>query len=245
MLLGKLSAIWYYGVGKLQVYKELQKNLEYLDKRLGISVSFDVLVREIKVGGKDAALVFLDGLVKDKETQTLMAHLLSVERGGLQPNIVKKLMEEQLPFFDVSVLDDLEEAINSILSGPLALLVDGMDSVIILDVRQYPTRGIEEPDLERVTRGARDGFVETGLLNVNLIRRRLRDPGLRFEAIAIGRRSKTDVFLGYIDDIADPGLVAEVRKRLENVEASALPMGTKNLEEYITGMKFGLQSVPM
>lgn len=238
MLLGKLSAIWSYGVGKLQVYKELQKNLEYLDKRLGISVSFDVLVREIKVGGKDAALVFLDGLVKDKETQTLMAHLLSVERGGLQPNIVKKLMEEQLPFFDVSVLDDLEEAINSILSGPLALLVDGMDSVIILDVRQYPTRGIEEPDLERVTRGARDGFVETGLLNVNLIRRRLRDPGLRFEAIAIGRRSKTDVFLGYIDDIADPGLVAEVRKRLENVEASALPMGTKNLEEYITGMKF-------
>lgn len=225
-------------MGKLQVYKELKKNLEYLDKRLGVSVSFDVLVREIKVGGKDAALVFLDGLVKDKETQAIMTHLLSVERGALQPNTVEKLMKEQLPYFDVSVLDDLDEAITLVLSGPLALLVDGMDSVVILDVRQYPVRSIDEPDLERVTRGARDGFGETGLQNVNLIRRRLRDPGLRFEAMAIGKRSKTDVFLGYIDDIADPSLVAELRKRLQSVDASALPMGSKNLEEYVTGTKF-------
>ncbi len=224
-------------MGDLQVHKELDKNLEYLNKRLGIDVSFDVLVREIKVGGKDAALVFLDGLIKDKETQTLMIHLLSIERGDINPNTVKKLMEEQLPYFEVSVLGSLEEVIESVLSGPLALLVNGMDKAVILDVRQYPVRGIQEPDLERVTRGARDGFVETGLLNVNLIRRRLRDPGLRFEAMQLGKRSKTDVFVGYINDIADPALVAELKRRLEVVNASALPMGTKNLEEYIFGTK--------
>ena len=221
----------------MEVHKELSKNLEYLNERLGIDVSFDVLVREIKVAGKDAALVFLDGLIKDKETQALMSHLLSIERGSLAPNIVKKLMEQQLPYFDVSVVGDLEEAIEAILSGPLILLIDGMDKAVVLDVRQYPTRSIDEPDLERVTRGARDGFVETGLQNVNLIRRRLRDPGLRFEAMKIGRRSATDVFIGYVDDIADPDMVAELKKRLTAIETSALPMGTKNLEEYLFGTK--------
>ena len=49
-----------------------------------------------------------------------------------------------------------------------------------IDVRTYPVRSISEPDTERITRGARDGFVETLLFNTNLIRRRVRSPKLTF-----------------------------------------------------------------
>ena len=49
-----------------------------------------------------------------------------------------------------------------------------------------------EPDLEKVTRGSRDGFVETLLLNANLIRRRVRSPRLCFSMHSVGTESRTD-----------------------------------------------------
>ncbi|NMB12035.1 MAG: spore germination protein, partial [Firmicutes bacterium] len=221
----------------MKVQKNLSANLDILQQKLGIGISFDVILREIKVGHKDAALLFLDGFVQDKTTQTVISALLRVTPSEIVPNTVKKLIEEQIPYFEVSTADNLDEVIKEVLSGPMALLLDGVSKALIIDVRQYPSRSIEEPDLERVTRGARDGFVETGLFNVNLIRRRLRDPGLRFEAMQIGQRSPTDVFVGYINDIVDPKLLAELKRRLKMIDASTLPMGSKSLEEYLFGTK--------
>ena len=36
----------------------------------------------------------------------------------------------------------------------MILLIDGAREAIVIDVRQYPSRSIEEPELERVTRGS-------------------------------------------------------------------------------------------
>ena len=221
----------------LRIQKKLSSNLDILRQKLGIDISFDVILREIKVGHKDGALLFLDGFVQDKTTQTVISALLNVTPSEIVPNTVKKLMEEQIPYFEVSTVDDLDEVVKEVLSGPMALLLDGISQALIIDVRQYPGRSIEEPDLERVTRGARDGFVETGLFNINLIRRRLRDPGLRFEAMQIGKRSPTDIFIGYINDIVDPELLAELKRRLKMINVSTLPMGSKSLEEYLFGTK--------
>lgn len=221
----------------MEVQRDLAKNLDILNQKMGIDVSFDVILREIKVGNKNAALLFLDGFVQDKTTQTVISALLKAKQAEIVPNTVKKLMEEQIPYFEVSTVDDIDELIREVLSGPMALLIDGIREALIIDVRQYPGRSIEEPDLERVTRGARDGFVETGLFNVNLIRRRLRDPGLRFEAMQVGQRSSCDVFIGYINDIVAPELLGELKRRLQRIDVSALPMGSKSLEEYLFGTK--------
>jgi len=142
------------------------------------------------------------------------------------------------PTSNWSSADDLEAAMDQLLSGAMLLLVDGMQEVVVLDVRQYVVRGSEEPALEKVTRGSRDGFVETALFNINLIRRRSATPNLRFEALQVGRRSKTDVMIGYIKDVADPSLIQEVKDRISAIDRDAIPMGGKNLEEYILGTVF-------
>lgn len=127
---------------------------------------------------------------------------------------------------------------DQLLAGTMLLLIDGIEEITVLDVRTYVCRGSEEPALEKVTRGSRDGFVETALFNVNLLRRRIRDPQLRFEALQVGRRSKTDVIVSYIADIVDPSLLDEVKSRIEAIDRDAIPMGGKNLEEYILGTVF-------
>jgi len=216
----------------------LDEKLSQLEARLGYEVTFDLVFRKLKVAHKRAALVFLDGFVNDVATIHIMRALQAMPRIGITQGALDQLLQEYIPFFEVSVADSLDAAIDELLSGTMLLLIDGIKDIAVLDVRQYVTRGSEEPTLEKVTRGSRDGFVETALFNVNLIRRRIRDPNLRFEALKVGRRSKTDVLVGYIKDIADPSLVQEVKSRIEAIDRDAIPMGGKNLEEYILGTVF-------
>ena len=128
---------------------------------LGIDISFDLILRRISIGGKDAALVFVDGLIKDHVTVDIMRTLMALTREDVLPDPLEKILQKGLPYFEVDTSDDLDEVILQVISGPLVLLIDGLDQAIIIDAREYPIRSIEEPDLERVTRGSRDGFVET------------------------------------------------------------------------------------
>lgn len=128
----------------------------------------------------------------------------------------------------------LEDLIEKMLSGPLALIVDGLDQAILLDVRTYPARNPEEPDLERVVRGSRDGFTETLVFNTALIRRRIRDPKLRMEYTQAGNRSKTDIVICYIEDIANEDLVDSIREKIGAINIDGLPMAEKAVEELIT-----------
>lgn len=213
--------------------RRLEESIEEMRRRLGIGVTFDILEREIQVAGKRAVLIFVDGFVKDKVTADIIQALQGVERADAVPGTVKKLLERVIPYFEVSVVDTIDDAVTEVLSGPMVVFIDGERQAISVDVREYPVRGIEEPDLERVTRGSHEGLVETIIFNTAMIRRRLRDPALRFETIKVGRRSKTDVAIGYIADLADPKLVERVKERIKRANLDALPMGAKNLEEVI------------
>ncbi|HHU62193.1 MAG: spore germination protein [Bacillota bacterium] len=226
------------GKGKFPVVNKLSDNLDVLKTELGFGISFDVVFKEIKVAHKKGCLAFLDGFINDDSVIQIMKGIQKIPRLGVTIASLQQLIEEYVPFFETSIADSLEAGMDQLVSGAMLLLIDGINSLIVFDVRQYVTRGSEEPVLEKVTRGSRDGFVETALFNVNLIRRRIRDPNLRFEALQVGRRSKTDVLVGYIKDIADPSLVEEAKKRIGAIDRDALPMGGKNLEEYILGTVF-------
>lgn len=223
---------------RFAVAKRLEENLAVLEEELGFGVTFDLVFRRMRVAHKQACLVFFDGFVQDEAVIHIIRALQAIPRLGVTTAALKQELNDQIPYFELSSADNLEAAMDQVLSGALLLLVDGLPEVLVMDVRQYVVRGSEEPTLEKVTRGSRDGFVETALFNVNLIRRRIRDPKLRFEALQVGRRSKTDVMVGYIEDLADPSLIQEVKNRISAIDRDAIPMGGKNLEEYILGTVF-------
>ena len=205
---------------------------------LGGKTSFDVLVRRLQVGGRAAALVFLDGFVRPTPTVQVLRSLMGAAEDIWQEDPDRALEERLVPFFEVQWATEPGEVVREVLAGQAALVVEGVGRYLLVDLRQYPSRGVAEPNLERVTRGARDGFTETGLVNVNLIRRRLRDPHLRVESLKVGLRSGTDIFLLYVQDLAPADLVEQVRRRLKAIRADALPMGSKNLEEYLVGGRY-------
>ena len=100
-----------------------------------------------------------------------------------------------------------------------------------MDVKQFPTRSIEEPDTSRVLRGSHDGFVENLMQNAALLRRRIRDTRLTLERVQLDNRSHTDVVLCYMEGEADPGLLAELRKKLKNMQVGSVAMSQESVAE--------------
>ncbi len=218
------------------ISKKLEENIAYLKERLEIGDSnFDVILKEVLIGGKKAALLFIDGFTSGELSTFILRAILNVKREDIIPGTLDKLMREIIPYAEVTPINDLEEAIRETLAGPMILFVDGERQALAIDTREYPVRAPEEPDIEKVTRGSRDGFVETLIFNISLIRRRIRDPQLRVEPIKVGQRSVTDVAIMYINDIAQPQIVEQIRKRINNIDVDALPMAEKSVEEFITG----------
>ena len=213
--------------------KNLQENVRLINEVLAVDKSFDVIYRKLNYGGKEFALYFVDGFAKDDIMNKLMMYLGVLPREELVPNTLKHLLETHIGYLEVEATDDIKQIITQVLSGPLALLIEGEDKAILIDARTYPARGPEEPDIERVVRGSRDGFVETLIFNTALTRRRIRDPALRMEYMQVGERSKSDIAIAYIEDIANPDLVALIKEKIEATEIDGLPMAEKTLEEYL------------
>ncbi|RDV83021.1 spore germination protein [Ammonifex thiophilus] len=218
--------------------KNLEDNLKELDRRLVFKKNFDLILREIEIGRRKAAFLFVDAFAKDTPLSLIMREFSRLQPEEIAFNTFQKLLYRHVVYGEVQELKTLEEVIDAALSGPAVLLLDGEARAIAIDVRQYPARMPEEPDLEKVTRGSRDGFVETLVHNTALLRRRLRDPRLRIEHLTAGVRSRTDIALVYLDDVANPEIVDSVREKIQRINIDGLPMAEKTVEELITPGSF-------
>ncbi|RYG74697.1 spore germination protein [Lentibacillus lipolyticus] len=220
---------------KQPLFSSHSRNVSYIKERLGADKSFDVIHLDLEYAGRKMALFLIDGFAKDEILHYIMKLLAQLEPEQLEPNPLEKMLKTYIPYIEVDHVKDLNQASDLVLGGPAALVVEGIDEVIMIDARTYPVRSPAEPDLERVTRGPRDGFVETIVFNTALTRRRVRDRSLRMEYQQIGRRSLTDVAVCYLEDIADQERVEDTKAVLEKIDTDGLPMAEKTVEEYISG----------
>jgi len=219
---------------KTRLSKDLAVNQDLLAEKLGFDKNFDIVRREMIIGGRKVLMVFVNAFVNSAVMTEILYSLHQLDREDLSVDAFQKLFLKHITYNQVEPTEYLEDLIETMLSGPLALIVDGLDKAIILDVRTYPGRNPAEPDLEKVVRGSRDGFTETLVVNTALIRRRLRDPKLRMESIQAGNRSKTDIAICYIEDIANQDLVDSIREKIGAINIDGLPMAEKAVEELIT-----------
>ena len=204
-------------------------NVKLLDDALRVKDSFDVLHKTLKLESGELSLFFIDGFAKDTALQKLMMHFITVKNvtGSAHDYMVKNL-----PYIETDVTDDVDTMITAVLSGSALLLGSSFaGEAIIIDTRTYPARQTEEPEGDRVMRGARDGFVETLIFNTALIRRRIRNPALTMKYFSVGEDSRTDVVLCFMSDRADMGYVKSLEKRISEVRTDSLSMGHESLKE--------------
>lgn len=210
--------------------KKIAENMAIMDHYFSVEDSFDLIKRPLLIGNIQACLYFIDGFSQDDILQKLMQYFMDAST-ETKPQNLEELREQLLPYGEVSITNELSKIEHALLSGITILLVDGFDSILTIDCRTYPSRGVEEPEKDRVMRGSRDGFVETLVFNTALIRRRIRHPHLTMELFTIGKSSKTDVVVSYYKERVDPKLLENIRKRLQEINIDALTMNQESLAE--------------
>ena len=194
--------------------------------------SFDIIERKIIICNRDSCLFFVDGLINDEVMEKIIEFFYSINNESQLSNL-KAFCEKSVPYVEVSAETDLDKIYTGILSGIMALAIDGLDGAIMLDVRSYPQRDSSEPEKDKVLRGSHDGFVETLVANTALVRRRIRDRNLRMKYLSAGIETKTDIVLCYMDNKVDKKLLTEITQKVENASVEALTMTMQSLSEVI------------
>ncbi|MDI6604741.1 MAG: spore germination protein [Thermoanaerobacteraceae bacterium] len=210
---------------KVPVKSKIDENLKYIKEKL--KDCDDVIYRDIWVGEKQQykmSLIYVDGLVDKQLINDHVMHSLMLDARQAKPsveelkgNLYEVIKKATITGGDIKEIDDLDKCITSILSGDTALFFDGYPKIVIISSKGWQMRSVMPPETEMVVRGAREGFTETIRVNTALVRRWIRDPEFKIKQMQIGKRSKTDVAVLYIDDIVNKDLLNEVIKRLKEI----------------------------
>lgn len=179
--------------------------------------------REVLIGKKKkCCLVYMDGMVNSVGQGETVVEAL-IEASVTDKTIDCDYISQNILFAnEVTKTDRLPDMLRAILYGDTVLIVQGDKNALTINTKGWRTRGIKEPDSERVLQGPREGFDEAAMFNLAMIRRKLLTPDLCIELTRIGRRTDTPVFICYLGSLANPETVKELKKRLEKLDIDGI-----------------------
>ncbi len=176
-----------------------------------------------------------------------------VDNNGISESVLKPLMLEQfkggierpdeefIELIEKSIITapeirskvyNMDDVTGAVLSGTVALFVDGCAEALLIDLKDWPQRGVDKADIEVVVRGPKESFTEIIDVNTALVRRRLRSPNLVIEGLKLGRETNTPIAIAYLKGVVSPELVQEVKSRVERIDIDAV-MESGYIEELI------------
>lgn len=224
----------------MNVNKDINKNIEYLEnvfKDCG-----DVVKRKFTAGKKQEIslyIIYVDvmtdrNVIDESVMESLIIKIRQVkyDYNFNEDTIFDAVKNGSITTADFKETYDLKQITNEILSGNTVLFVDGFEKALIISTKGFPRRSVSTADTEVVVQGSKEAFTETFRVNTVLIRRRLKDENLKIKQMVIGRRSKTDIAIIYIKDIAREEILKELEKRLKTIEIDAI-LDSGYIEQFI------------
>jgi spore germination protein KA len=229
-----------------RLHASLDRNLELMKQRLGDSS--DIVIREFQIDGEvglRGALLFVDGLADQGNVNLSILKPMMYEAGLKiktddtgRPDI-DSIRSEFLSAGDVKKRATLDDVFGDLLSGDTILLIDRSAEALSVGLRKWDKRGIDEPQTETVVHGPREGFGETLRVNTSLLRRRIKNTNLRMESMKIGEQTQTDICIAYIEGIVKPGLIDELKKRLNAIHTDSV-LDSGYIEAYIEDAPYSI-----
>ena len=214
----------------LVISKLLADNLKKIKADFG--ETNDLLIREVTLQDLNktkAAVIGIDGLINATDAQQFVIHLLTVDLSVIDESLPKNsdgifdfLLNARISMFDANKGENVKDMYDNILNGHIVVLIDGVERFMMFDCKGWASRGVAAPMTEKSLWGPKDSFVETIRSNTAMLRRRLRDPRLRFDAHSIGRITKTDIFVAHIEGLTNPEFVKTANERIKAIDIDTI-----------------------
>lgn len=171
----------------------------------------------------DCVLFYMDGMVNSSLfNDSIVRPLLLIKPDEEKHPLTEYIANQVLFANDTKMTSDVSDILRAMLYGDTLILIEGSSEAITVNTKGWRTRGISEPEDERVLQGPREGFDEAALLNLAMLRRKLLTPDLCIEMQRIGRRSDTQVYICYLGTLADKKALSELKKRLKTIDMDGI-----------------------
>jgi spore germination protein KA len=212
----------------IDIQPNLEENLKQLKQLFGNSS--DVIYRSFTLSGKreiQMSIIYIDGLADSKTIQHFILESMAMKceeklKQSSRSDEFKIIKDFAITVGEMKTVQSFGEVSLAVLSGDSVVLIDGYTDAIITGTKGWEDRGVTEPTSENIVRGPKDGFSETIRTNTALIRRRIRDVNLRIVPKTVGKVTKTDIAIAYIEGIVDPKVVKEVHSRFDKIDIDAI-----------------------
>lgn len=199
---------------KTDLSKKLDDNIARLEEIF--TDCPDVVRQQFQLkDGTTALIIYLSGMNDiDLLQRDIMPNLMSLDSSMVFDEGMKTV---KLPSVNVEINEDIDTCAVDIVSGKSIVIINGFNKAISISVIKLNTRSITESELEKNVRGPHEAFIESLSANYALIRRRIRNPKLKFKTISVGKVTNQAAAIAYIEDIANPENVKTIYNKLQNL----------------------------
>ena len=164
----------------------------------------------------DFCLLYTDGMVDNKlVNEDIIRPLLEFKFTQHNTNLMDILAKQVTLSNSVEKTANIDDILQAILYGDCVLFAENCAEVLILNTKGWTSRAPAEPEGERVLKGPREGFNEALMVNLSMLRRKIRTPDLKMKFKVFGTRTKTKACICYLDGVVNKSVLAELEKRLE------------------------------
>lgn len=217
------------------ISNDLRFNLEIIKKLFSVPDNKDVKVRELSIEGlnRQACIVFISTIT---DIKTIEENILKpLTENTSQSKRIKDIVSVQA-VHEVYIFKDAVQNINK---GNALLILDGEPVAYAMDCPNFQSRAIEKPESEILIRGPKEAFNEKAVVNISLLRKKIKNENLIVESVEVASRSNNEVYVLYIKSLANEKLVSNIKKRLDSIEVNAI-QNLSLLEEYIEERSYSL-----
>lgn len=215
--------------------KVLQENVDIISAYFRDNAT--LIKREIEsrsFPGMKYCLLYTDGMVDNRlVNEDIIRPLLEFKCSPHTADIMDVIAKQVTLSNSTEKTSNIDDILQAILYGDSVLLAENTSEVLILNTKGWITRSIIEPEGEKVLKGPREGFNEALMVNLTLLRRRLRTPDLKMKFKVFGTRTKTRACICYLDSIVNKDVLAELEKRLNTFSIDGT-LDVNYITEFIT-----------
>ena len=179
--------------------------------------STDIKVREVQFFDTQLFIVYIAPLTDNSLLNESVIKPLVEFNEQLESDVCTFIQEQVLANNEVQEQQDLDQFITEILKGRAGIIIDKSGEMLTCDVEKIVVRPIQEPPNSAVIKGPREGFNESIKYNLSLIRHKLPTPDLVIDSFSIGKYTKTQVAVVYLQNIADKNVVKEIERRISKI----------------------------
>lgn len=194
---------------------------------------YDLTIRKVALFDQmeyKAMLVYLDVFTKSEMIDRAISKLVSTRMKEFKISEIENDIKYTMGINDKNIYDKFDKCIDAILSGKVVVFVDMINKAFVLELKNPPSRAVEEPSVETAMRGPREGFTETINININLIRRKLKNSNLKVEKMTLGKETNTDVAICYMENYVNKKVLEELKTRINKIELNRINSSNSILE---------------